>query len=113
MPLCSPSTSSPPSGLSLHVHRGAGASIWVTATGELDLVGAPCLEATLGAAQARVALVVLDLSGLTFCDSAGVHAIANSQRRARAAGGTLTIIPAPPAVDRVFVLTAPATGAFT
>ncbi len=49
---------------------------WVEVAGELDLVGAPRLTGALRNALHDARLVLLDLSELTFMDSAGVHAIA-------------------------------------
>jgi anti-anti-sigma factor len=44
-------------------------------TGELDISTAPLLSDTIGAAVARGGPITLDVSSMTFIDSAGVHAI--------------------------------------
>jgi anti-anti-sigma regulatory factor len=47
---------------------------------------------------------VLDLSALSFCDSAGVHVMIAADRRARQRNRRLTIIPGPPSVQRILKL---------
>ena len=49
-------------------------------------------------------LVVLDLRGLAFMDSSGVHAIVDAGIRARQGGRRLIVLRGPPNVDRVFTL---------
>jgi anti-anti-sigma factor len=46
--------------------------------GELDVGTAPLLSDTIRAAVARGGPITLDLSNMTFIDSAGVHAILNA-----------------------------------
>lgn len=53
----------------------------VSVDGELDMAGAGSLERALSAV-AEQPYVVLDLSGCTFLDSAGVRAIAGAVREA-------------------------------
>jgi anti-sigma B factor antagonist len=82
-----------------------GATRTVTARGELDFA----VAATLVAAMRRALddapqIVVLDLSGLTFVDAAGVRAVVSVHRQVRTRCAEVTIIPAPEAVHRVFVL---------
>jgi anti-anti-sigma factor len=55
--------------------------------GELDLAGAPLVdEQLLRAATSRSGAITIDLSGLTFCDLAGLRALDH----ARTAGAVLT-----------------------
>jgi anti-anti-sigma factor len=77
---------------------------WVHLAGELDIATTPRLKRVLRALRAR--LVVLDLRGLTFMDSSGVHAIVETSIRARQLGDRLLLLSGPPGVDRVFTLTA-------
>lgn len=76
----------------------------VTAAGEIDACTAPQLTAaidealTAGPVTTAVATgaagavqLTVDLSAVTFLDSAGVHALAGAHRRATAAGGRLTV----------------------
>jgi anti-sigma B factor antagonist len=82
-----------------------GATRTITARGELDVA----VTETLAAAMRRALgdapeIVVLDLSSVTFIDAAGVRAVVSAHRRAQARSAEVTIIPAPTAVHRVFVL---------
>jgi anti-sigma B factor antagonist len=66
--------------------------------GELDYLTcdllAPFLQqATSAAARPRVAV---DVSGLRFCDSAGIACMFNASRRIRSKGGELTVVDAGP-----------------
>jgi anti-sigma B factor antagonist len=83
---------------------GADAA-WVRVAGELDLATTPQLVRTLRACQLRARLVALDLRGLEFMDSSGVHAIVNASVRARRLGGRLILLRASRDVDRMFRLT--------
>ena len=55
--------------------------------------------------QQSARLVLLDLRGLTFMDSAGVHTIVNASIDARQRGRRLVLLRGSPNVDRVFTLT--------
>jgi anti-sigma B factor antagonist len=68
--------------------------------GELDAVAVPVLLAAFATQNGRPN-VTLDLSGLTFIDSTGVHAIVRFAR-SRAAAGTVTLAGASPFIARVF-----------
>jgi anti-anti-sigma factor len=50
--------------------------------------------------------IVLDLSGLTFMDSSGLHLIARWTNEASRAGFKLELEPGPPMVQRIFDLAA-------
>ncbi|GIH17311.1 STAS domain-containing protein [Rugosimonospora africana] len=58
-------------------------------TGYLDLSTVDLLKTTVGPACGENPEVVLDLSGLTFCDSTGVGALVWLYRRATAGEGRL------------------------
>jgi anti-sigma B factor antagonist len=49
--------------------------------------------------------VVLDLRGVTFMDSSGLHLVVDADAAARAAGWELLLIEGPPPVQRVFEIT--------
>ena len=75
--------------------------------GELDLAAhARLCEAFtwLGAAGARD--VTADLSGISFCDCAGLGMLVAEANRLRRHGGSLVIAQASPAVHRLLALTA-------
>jgi anti-sigma B factor antagonist len=73
-------------------------------SGELDIATAPQLVHALGCAQVDAALVILDLRGLEFMDSCGVHLIVAASGRAREAGGRLVVVRGPVQVERILAL---------
>lgn len=73
--------------------------------GELDLATAPQLERELLNAEANgVQHLVVDLSGVEFIDSTGLHALLRAEERAAADGRRLSLRPGPNPVQRVFRL---------
>ncbi len=72
--------------------------------GELDLASAPALCARL--AGTRAGRVLLDLSGIVFCDSAGLRPIMGAARELAIRGGRLAVV-APPEGEpaRLFAVT--------
>ncbi len=77
----------------------------VVVTGELDLATAPALERAVHHAHAGGRLMVLDLRGVSFCDSTGLHLILRASRRARDEGRRLVIVRGSEQVQRLFALT--------
>jgi anti-sigma B factor antagonist len=78
----------------------------VRPSGELDIASREALELALAAAEATgVGDVVLDLRGVSFMDSAGVHVAVESVRRCEATGRSLRVVPGSERVQRVFQLT--------
>jgi anti-anti-sigma factor len=77
---------------------------WVHVAGELDIATTPQLQLALRESQLQARLVVLDLRGLAFMGSTGVHAIASASIRARQTARRLVVLRGPPNVDRVFRL---------
>ena len=79
----------------------------VSPRGELDM-------ATVGAVDERlkhlrrtgVSTIVLDLGGLTFMDSSGLHLISRWTNEASKDGFEFELEPGPPAVQRIFDLAA-------
>ncbi len=80
---------------------------WILALhGELDLASAPALDQQLRAAEEiGIRRVVVDLSGLEFIDSAGLHVLLDADRRLREHGPGLVLRRGPRAVQRIFELT--------
>ena len=72
--------------------------------GELDLATAPKLCGALDAARVhRVKRLVVDLTGVDFCDSTGLRALIGASREIRVSGGRLAIACLPGgAVARLF-----------
>jgi anti-sigma B factor antagonist len=82
-------------------------AIRVIVVGELDLATVPTLHDQLvDVVDTGFKHVILDLRRLEFIDSTGLHEIVASHNCARRDGWELTIIQGPPAVRRVFELTA-------
>jgi anti-anti-sigma factor len=81
------------------------ASVFVRPVGELDLSTVPIVQAQLAELEAAgFTRLVLDLRQLRFLDSSGLRLLIDWDARARADGVELTVIPGPPAVQRLFDL---------
>lgn len=83
-----------------------GDAVIVVLAGELDLAMADPVRTALACAmsQSRERLIV-DLSGVTFIDSSGLHIILDAYKLCRDGGPRLTIRPGPPCVQQVFEVT--------
>src|SRR5437660_501235 len=93
---------SPPLG-DFDVVVGAGAeSVVIRPRGELDLATSDRLAATLQTADSSAQVIVLDLSGLSFIDAAGLRVLIEAKQ---ALGDRLALLPGPPSVQRLFALT--------
>jgi stage II sporulation protein AA (anti-sigma F factor antagonist) len=78
----------------------------VRAPEEIDITNAGGLKvALLEAAGPRRALVVVDMSGTRFSDSAGLNALVAAARQARAEGGEVRLVVVAGAVARLMALT--------
>ena len=73
--------------------------------GEIDLATAPQLRNELLRHLVAAERLWLDLTGVTFMDSSGLHVLIASQRRADLLGAHLVIARASTAVDRVLAAT--------
>ncbi|QFU89448.1 STAS domain-containing protein [Amycolatopsis sp. YIM 10] len=75
--------------------------VLLTLTGELDLAAAEDLDRLLGESldSGREGLVV-DMTGVSFCDSSCLNALLGAARRARAAGAGFALVAVSPAVVR-------------
>jgi len=85
--------------------RTTGGGAVVTVAGELDVATAPQLRAgldalVLGAGQ----LLVVDLGGVTFCDSSGISALIAARNVAEAAGAGVALAAVPDRLGRTFRL---------
>lgn len=82
-----------------------GSNVTITLDGEWDLAAQGAVRrAVRHALSLQPARVVLDLSGLTFIDSSGVHAVIALATRAARLKIELSIIPGPAAIQRIFDL---------
>lgn len=80
-------------------------TLTMTLTGEVDLDSAPRLHQAVQEADAPWGThMVADLSGVTFMDSTGVHALLACYERAQDHGGTLSVTGAHGLVERVLYL---------
>jgi len=73
--------------------RSQGDHTIVTLAGEIDLYTAPRLQSELLAAMrsAEPAQVVVDMSGVEFCDSTGMNVLLAAHRQACERGGGLAL----------------------
>lgn len=76
----------------------------VTVTGELDMATSPELDWALRNVSAGTSLVVLDLRGLNFMDSTGLHVIVTANEHLRRDGRQLIVVRGPAAIQRLFAV---------
>jgi anti-sigma B factor antagonist len=72
--------------------RIAGTRAAIAVSGELDIAGVPELEAALLAQEAAGRDIDLDMTDLTYIDSAGMTVLFQTAQRARRAGWELTVV---------------------
>lgn len=85
--------------------RDEGGVTHVVPVGELDVATVGRVDERLRQLEASGPChVVLDLRGLTFMDSTGLHLALAWHERARRNGMELEVVKGPPAVHRVFEL---------
>jgi anti-sigma B factor antagonist len=78
----------------------------VTLPAEIDITNADSIrEDLLSVLNQGAALLIADLSTTTFCDSAGVSALARTYRRAAASESGMRLVVSTPAVQRVLAIT--------
>lgn len=77
----------------------------VTLVGECDLSRRDELTSVLLNAVDRAAVVHVDVAGLTFIDSSGIHGLVTAHHAARRAGGRLYVLNATGTVATLFELT--------
>jgi len=81
----------------------------VSVTGELDIATAEqayiYISDVIDASETGPAPVSVDLSGLTFCDAAGLGVLARIARHARQAGRQLKLIAARPSLLKIMRIT--------
>jgi anti-sigma B factor antagonist len=78
----------------------------VRPTGEIDLATVDSIRRKIGeCVAAGCERVVLDLRGVTFMDSTGLHLVLDAQAAAREEGWELLVVEGPDSVQRVFEVT--------
>lgn len=89
--------------------RSLGDHAIVIATGEIDLYTAPRLQSELAEVIANAApasRIVVDMSGVEFCDSTGMNILLSCLRQVRERGGELELAAPRPAVMKILQVTA-------
>jgi anti-sigma B factor antagonist len=82
-----------------------GAAI-VAVVGEIDLYTAPRLQAEITRVLAdRPDRVVIDMSGVEFCDSTGMNVLLSALKRLKERGGVLEVAAPRPAVRKILQVT--------
>jgi anti-sigma B factor antagonist len=83
-----------------------GSAVRICLRGELDMATRSQVEnALIRAEESGATVIELDLGGLTFMDSSGVHLALDTRRRSRTKGYSLVLLEGSAAVQRVFELT--------
>jgi anti-sigma B factor antagonist len=79
----------------------------VTIVGEIDLYTAPRLQSEFARVleESRTTLVVIDMSGVEFCDSTGMNVLLAALKRLRERDGTLELAAPRPAVRKILQVT--------
>ncbi|MBV9607580.1 MAG: STAS domain-containing protein [Solirubrobacterales bacterium] len=88
-----------------------GRTVTLALNGELDLVSSPTLQRVIDdAVQSDAELLIVDLRGLEFMDSTGLHVLVKAQRQAHDAGRRFALVRGREQVQRLFDLTGVAEG---
>ena len=80
----------------------------VIVSGEIDLYTAPRLHSELAAVIASAApapRVIIDLSGVEFCDSTGMNVLLSCLRQVQERGGELALAAPRPAIKKILQVT--------
>ncbi len=93
--------------MALRLNKKASVVATITVTGRLDSVEATPLRAAIHEHLSQgTSKLIVDLSGVTFVDSAGLAALVIGMKRARLEGGDLRLVsPTHTDAQRVFELT--------
>ena len=93
----------PGSALSVRGHDGYTI---VTISGKMDIASVPVLrEQILGLLRPHASRIVIDLSGVTFCDASGLAMLVGASRRAGELDGALRLAAPTPLVATLLRLT--------
>ncbi len=92
--------------LKVSIRSQAGRTV-MSVGGEIDLYTAPRLHGELVTALSGggPVQIVVDMSGVEFCDSTGMNVLLAAQRRAREQGGDLELASPRPAIKKVLQVT--------
>jgi anti-sigma B factor antagonist len=87
-------------------HHESGSPIVVRLVGEADVTTQALAEVLTVESAKKPRLLLVDLSGLEFIDSAGLHEFVRARRKLRADGCDLALVGPIGAVARIIQLTA-------
>ncbi|WP_033825600.1 STAS domain-containing protein [Kitasatospora sp. MBT63] len=93
------------SALRIDIAATRGHTTALTAAGELDLMTAPALYRRVQESFGGRGAVLLELSGLTFCDSSGLNSLIRLRRRAQETDGRLVLVAPSPQMARLLTVT--------
>jgi anti-sigma B factor antagonist len=82
-----------------------GTTLLLRVIGELDVATRTSIEPALMAAIEAAGPIILDLGGLTFCDSSGLATLIAAHDRAAATGSSFAVRNASAPVRRLFEIT--------
>ena len=89
--------------LAVTLHPLPAGPCLMSVSGELDYHTAPRLRAGLDEVPLeKGGSLIIDLSGLTYCDSTGISILVDACHRAKAAGTVLALAGLNPDISRVF-----------
>ncbi|GHH65187.1 anti-sigma-B factor antagonist [Streptosporangium violaceochromogenes] len=79
----------------------------MTIVGEIDLYTSPGLQAEFARLlqESPATYVVIDMSGVEFCDSTGMNVLLSALKRLRERGGSLELAAPRPAVRKILQVT--------
>jgi len=86
-------------------HTGPPPAVVVRVDGELDYGTTPCLLAAVGTVPASGVDLILDLTGLKFCDSSALGVLVSLHKQTTAGGGRLYLASAGPQVLDAITIT--------
>jgi len=85
--------------------RKLGAATVISVTGEVDLYSSPRMrEPVVAAARQEHALVLVDLTSVSYMDSSGIATLVEALQVTKKAGGRLVLVGLTPRVREVFEL---------
>lgn len=90
--------------VSVSAEGADGSCIVLRLAGEADLTTRALAEVLTAEAAKKPRLLLVDVSGLTFIDSAALHEIVRAHRQLRADGCLLALVSPSPRVTRVLQL---------